>query len=305
LSERVRRVGLFIGITFILSWLTVILFSALGGKWEAYSGLMTGVVFMFMPMISAVLVQRFVCREQLKGPLGISLKLNRWWLVAWLLPLLITFATIGISLLIPGISFSPDLSGYFERLKEEGVPLEQIEQIKAQITSFPIHIIWIIWIIQGLLAGITINAITGFGEELGWRGFLLRNLIDIGFWKSSAIIGLIWGIWHAPLILQGRLRYPQHPVEGVIMMIIFCLLLSPLFSYIRLKSKSVVAAAILHGSFNGTTGLSILAVKGGNDLIIGITGAAGFITLLLVDLLIFLLDSSIRERSIKDTVKIS
>jgi membrane protease YdiL (CAAX protease family) len=305
LSERVRRVGLFVGITFILSWLTVILFSALGGKWETYSGLMIGVVFMFMPMISAVLVQRFVCREQLKEPLGISLKLNRWWLVAWLLPLLITFATIGISLLIPGISFSPDLSGYFERLKEEGVPSEQIEQIKAQIASFPIHIIWIIWIIQGLLAGITINAITGFGEELGWRGFLLRNLIDIGFWKSSAIIGLIWGIWHAPLILQGRLRYPQHPVEGVIMMIIFCLLLSPLFSYIRLKSKSVVAAAILHGSFNGTTGLSILAVKGGNDLIIGITGAAGFITLLLVDLLILLLDSSIREGSIKDTVKIS
>jgi hypothetical protein len=141
---------------------------------------MIGVVFMFMPMMSAVLVQRFVCREQLKGPLGIYLKLNRWWLVAWLLPLLITLATIGISLLIPGISFSPDLSGYFERLKEEGVPLEQIEQIRAQITSFPTHIIWIIWIIQGLLAGITINAITGFGEELGWRGFLLRNLIDIG-----------------------------------------------------------------------------------------------------------------------------
>jgi membrane protease YdiL (CAAX protease family) len=87
------------------------------------------------------------------------------------------------------------------------------------------------------------------------------------------------------------------------MMIIFCLLLSPLFSYIRLKSKSVVAAAILHGSLNATGGLSIMVVKGGSDLIIGVMGVAGFIVLLIADLLIFLLDHSIRERPVKDIME--
>jgi membrane protease YdiL (CAAX protease family) len=87
------------------------------------------------------------------------------------------------------------------------------------------------------------------------------------------------------------------------MMIIFCLLLSPLFSYIRLKSKSVVAAAILHGSLNATGGLSIMVVKGGSDLIIGVMGVAGFIVLLTADLLIFLLDHSIRERPVKDIME--
>jgi membrane protease YdiL (CAAX protease family) len=301
IANKGKRVGLFIGITFVLSWFIAILSPALGGKWMTPSGLMLGTAFMFMPMISTILVQKAIYKEPLKKPLGISFKLNRWWLVAWLLPSLIAFASMGVSLLIPGVGFSPDLSGYFERLEKGGVPAEQIEQIKSQITALPIHALWIA-LIQGLLAGITVNAIAGFGEELGWRGFLLRELNYMGFWRSSAIIGLIWGIWHAPLILQGH-NYPQHPVEGVFMMISFCLLLSPLLSFIRLRSKSVVAAAILHGSLNATGGLPIMVLKGGNDLIIGVTGVAGFIVLLMIDLLIFFSYRSIRGRPVKDVME--
>jgi|GEM_PF-6474532 len=61
------------------------------------------------------------------------------------------------------------------------------------------------------------------------------------------------------------------PASGggvLFMMIIFCLLLSPIFSYIRIKSRSVVAAAIMHGTLNATRGLSIMVVKGGGDLVI-------------------------------------
>lgn len=184
------------------------------------------------------------------------------------------------------------MTGFFERF-EGIIPQEELQQIKEQMNAFPIHIFWIA-LISSLFAGITINAVTGFGEELGWRGFLLRELGHMGFWRSSAIIGFIWGLWHAPIILQ-RHNYPQHPVEGVFMMIISCLLLSPIFSYIRLRSKSVIAAAIIHGSLNATAGLAIIVVKGGNDLIIGVTGIAGFFILLMVNLFIFLFDHSIRE----------
>jgi len=137
-------------------------------------------------------------------------------------------------------------------------------------------------------------------RKLGWRGLLLRELGRMGFWRASALIGLIWGIWHAPLILQGH-NYPQHPVEGVFMMIIFCLLLSPIFSYIRIKSGSVIAAAILHGTLNATGGLSIMIVNG-NDLVTGVTGASGFIILSILNLLIFVLDHSVRGRPVKDIV---
>ncbi len=296
MNEKVKRLGLFIGITFVLSWLLVALFFAFEGKWNNPTSVMiVGTAIMFIPMISAILVQKFIYKKPLKKPLGISFKLNRWWLVAWLLPPLIAFATIGVSLLISGINYSPEMIGFFERF-EGIIPAEQLQQMKTQMTAFPFHIFWIA-LIQGLFAGITINAVAGFGEELGWRGFLLREFGHMGFWSSSAIIGLIWGVWHAPIIIQGY-NYPQHPVEGVFMMIIFCLLLSPIFSYIRLKSKSVIAAAIVHGSINATAGLAIMMVKGGSDLIVGVTGAAGFIVLLIVNLFIFLFDDSIRKRPV-------
>jgi membrane protease YdiL (CAAX protease family) len=247
---------------------------------------------MFTPMTSAVLVQKFIYKKSLKKPLGISFKFNRWWLIAWLLPPLIAFATIGTNLLIPGVEYSPEMAGFFERF--EGIlPPEQLQQMKEQMAALPIHIFWIA-LIQGLLAGITINAVAGFGEELGWRGFLQNEFGHLSFWKSSAIIGLIWGIWHAPLILQG-LNYPQHPLEGVFMMIVFCLLLSPIFSYIRLKSKSVIASAIAHGSINATGGLAIMIIKGGSDLIIGVTGVAGFIVLSVINLFIFIFDRSVEK----------
>ncbi|MCL7402643.1 MAG: CPBP family intramembrane metalloprotease [Thaumarchaeota archaeon] len=298
--QRARKIGLFTGTTFMLSWLTVVLFIALGGEWWTPSGLIVGTVFMFMPMVSTIIVQKIIYKEPLRKPLGISFKLNKWWLVAWLLPPLIAFATIGVSLLIPGISYSPEMTGFFERLRGR-IPVEQLELLRAQAAASPIHIFWVA-LIQGLFAGVTVNAVAGLGEELGWRGFLLRELSHMGFWRSSVFIGLIWGVWHAPVILQGH-NYPQHPVEGVFMMIIFCLLLSPLFSYTRIKSGSVIAAAIMHGTLNATGGLSIMVVEGGDDLVTGVTGVAGFIVLLVVNFLIFILDNSIRKKPVKDIME--
>lgn len=157
--------------------------------------------------------------------------------------------------------------------------------MREQAASSSIHPFWLA-LIAGLVAGVTVNAVAGFGEELGWRGLLLHEWQNMGFWKSSALIGFVWGIWHAPLILQGH-NYPQHPVIGVCLMTIWCILISPIFSYIRLRSNSVIAAAIMHGSLNGTGVLSIMMLKGGNDMIIGLPGIAGFVVLAFVNIGLF------------------
>lgn len=296
MNEKVKKIGLFIGITFFLSWLMAILFFALGGRWNTPSAVIMAISYMFIPMVSAIIVQKYLYKEPLKKPLGISFKLNRWFLVAWFLPPIIAFATIGISLLFSGVEYSSEMAGLLERFR--GIlPPEQLQKMESQMATFPIHPIWI-GLAQGLIAGITINAVAGFGEELGWRGFLQKELGYIGFWKSSALIGIIWGVWHAPIILQGH-NYPQHPIVGVFMMIVFCLLLTPIFSYVRLRAKSVIAAAIIHGSLNATAGLGIMVVKGGNDLLIGVTGVAGFIALAVINLFIFIFKHFIAKESIE------
>jgi len=294
-NKNIKKAVLFIALTFPVSWLMATLFFAFGGKWGSPASLLVSAGYMLIPMIMAIIVQKVIYKEPIKETLGISFKLNRWFLVAWLLPPIVAFACLGVSLLFPSVEYSPEMEGLIERL-ESMLPADQLQLIKNKADDSPVHPIWIL-LLQGLIAGITINAVFGFGEELGWRGFLQREFGYMGFWKSSAIIGVIWGIWHAPIILQGH-NYHQHPVAGVFMMTIFCILLAPIFSYVRLRANSVIAAAIIHGSLNATAGLPLMVVKGGNDLTVGVTGLAGFIVLAFVNIGLLLYDRLLAKEPI-------
>jgi len=271
-----RKAAIFLGLTFLVNWSFAGLFFVLGGRWGTTIGIAFGAAYMFVPMLVALLLQKGVYREPVKEPLGISFRLNRWFLVAWLLPPVIALATFGVSLLLPGLEYSPQMQGLFERFAPLFTP-EQMQQFKEHVAGTPLSTV-VLALFGGLLAGITVNAVAGFGEELGWRGFLQRELAFLGFWRSSLLIGFVWGLWHAPLILQGH-NYPQHPVAGVLMMTLMCVLLAPIFGYIRVKARSVIAAAIVHGTFNATYGLSIVLVRGGSDLTTGVTGLSGFLVL--------------------------
>lgn len=213
------------------------LFFALGLDYKGIEGIILAFLYMLMPALSAFIIEKINKKKNIKKRLLISFKPNKWFFVAWLITPLIAAATFGISLLLPEVSFSANMDGMFERYANILSP-EQIEEMKNSFQNMPIHPFWIT-LLQGLFAGITINAIAGFGEELGWRGFLLRQLNQQSFLKASLLIGFIWGIWHSPIILMGH-NYPQHPEIGVLMMTIWCILLSPLFLYITLKSKSVI-----------------------------------------------------------------
>jgi membrane protease YdiL (CAAX protease family) len=272
----IKKIVLFIVITYGLSWSIIASFLLAGGQWNTPSAMGMLTIYMFTPMMSALIVQKAFFKRPVKGPMGISFGINTWFVVAWLLPPIVAFATFGVSLLFPSVEFSPGMEGIYERFGSM-LSNDDIARMKEQAEAMPFHPIWM-GLIQGLIAGITINAIAGFGEELGWRGFLQNELAPLGFWKSSVLIGFIWGLWHAPAIYQGH-NYPQHPVVGIFMMIIWCMLLGPVISYIRLKAKSVIAASIFHGSLNATVGLAIIAVKGGSDLVVGVTGLSGFIVL--------------------------
>jgi membrane protease YdiL (CAAX protease family) len=109
-----------------------------------------------------------------------------------------------------------------------------------------------------------------------------------GFWKKSLIIGIVWGFWHAPLILMGH-NYPDHPIAGVFMMVLLCVVMTPVFLYLREKSGSTMVAAIAHGTLNGSAGISVMYLAGGNDLLCGTTGLVGIMIFAILDLLIYIL----------------
>jgi membrane protease YdiL (CAAX protease family) len=294
LSRRRNKAVLFVVLAFGLSWLIAGIYYALGGRLGTPLATLVLILYMFMPMTAAIIVQKAIYREPLREPLGISFRPNRWFLVAWLAPPLAALASIGVSVLFPGVSYSPDMAGFFDRFASSLTP-QQLAEMKSQLAALRINLVWIS-LAQALVFGVTINAVAAFGEELGWRGLLQRELSHLGFWKSSALIGVIWGLWHAPIIIQGY-NYPQHPVVGVAMMTVFTLLLSPIFVYVRLKARSVIAAAIMHGTLNAGAGIPLLVIAGGDDLTVGTTGLAGFIVLAAVNLAIFLFQRLHGERA--------
>ena len=63
----------------------------------------------------------------------------------------------------------------------------------------------------GLFLGMTVYAVLGFGNELGWRGSLLPRLTALGWHPilASAVTGLLWGVWFLPLIYAWYARQEQ------------------------------------------------------------------------------------------------
>jgi len=109
---------------------------------------------------------------------------------------------------------------------------------------------------------------------------------------------LYFHIRNLPCIIQNAVfvdhlpghNYPEHPVAGVFIMTAWCILLSPLFFYVTLKSGFLIAASVMHGSLNGTVGIGIMMLEAGNDMMVGSNGLAGFVALTGFILLLYLYD---------------
>ncbi|MFA5856973.1 MAG: CPBP family intramembrane glutamic endopeptidase [Candidatus Pacearchaeota archaeon] len=291
----IKKILFFVIITYFISFSMIFTYLLLGGKWVNPTALILSIIYMFIPAFVAIIIQKFIYKEKILS-LGIYFKPNWWFLIAIIIPIILAFSTFLISLTFPNVTYSPSMEGIFQKFYPLITP-EQYAIMKEKVNSTPLWIFLVLIILQSIIAGSTINTIAAFGEELGWRGFLYNELKPTGFWISSLLIGLIWGIWHFPIILQGH-NYPTQPYLGVIFMIIWCILLTPLFIYIRIKSNSVIAASLMHGVLNASYLISILWIVGGNDLTVGITGLAGFLALIVLNIIMVVYDKKSKSNII-------
>jgi membrane protease YdiL (CAAX protease family) len=102
---------------------------------------------------------------------------------------------------------------------------------------------------QTVLLGPILGLIITFGEEYGWRGYLQSELFKLGRVRGVLLLGVIWGAWHAPIILMGH-NYPDHPLLGVVLMTFYTTGLGIVLSFAVLKSGSVLLASFLHALAN-------------------------------------------------------
>ena len=175
---------------------------------------------------------------------------------------------------------------HFSDLGHIALQKEEVMREAARITpinnpeDFPeIYELVLFGVIGSIIAGFTVNLVFALGEEIGWRGFMQKELSRFGFYPSAITSGILWGIWHAPVLLQG-FQYPDSSVTAsVFYMIILSVVLNIPFTDFRIKTKSVITPAILHGMFNASGMLSVLLI-GEKFPWGGIMGVAGWVTIL-------------------------
>ncbi len=138
---------------------------------------------------------------------------------------------------------------------------------------------------------LTLNSALTLGEELGWRGYLFELMGGRVNARSLLVVGIAWGLWHAPAIALLGHDYPELRLLGVPLFTVLCLLYSVPMLELTERAASVLPAVSLHGAINSLGGLFTLTVglRGYLGELVGGLGITGMVAWGLVALIIHLL----------------
>lgn len=281
-----KRIWIYLGITFLLTYAYEFLavYPMVFSENPMVAAMATPLIglAMFMPAVG-VLLTRLITKEGFKNA---WIKPNfkghiRYYVFGWFAPAVLTLIGMGVYFLIFPNQFDGSLSFLQTTLAAAGQEMPT-EVLKATMG---------IQLVMAFLLAPLLNALPCFGEEWGWRGYLLPKMMEkFSIGKVLLINGVIWGVWHAPITAIGhnyRMGYAGWPVTGILAMCVFCIVMGVIFSYITIKTGSCLPAVLAHGSLNGIAAIGIYFTKdGGNPFVgpapTGIIGASAFIVVAIV-----------------------
>lgn len=198
------------------------------------------IAFTFLPVLMA-----FITRRITGAPGKFHLSLKVWkdpksWLFSAFVPgILIVLGTVLYFLVFPN-----EYSGIFRY----GMLLDTNAEI---VIKSPLLIALVCIIVAAIMIPIQLLEL---GEEIGWRGYLLGFQIEkYGKRKAVLINGAEWGLTHLPLIYFGfnySLDNPGAPYTNMALMMVVCVIIGILFSYITIQTGNCMYAAIMHGVVN-------------------------------------------------------
>lgn len=271
-----KRLFIYLALAFGLTWIIFFAYILSGSVWMA-DGTLSGMdqfvsLGMLMPALAALLT-RYVTKEgfAVTGKdsllLGISFKDGKWiyFVLAMVLPWVYFELGYALTLLLSPEAFDAAYPAVLEIADRE----------RAVIFIQPLAMM-----VSGVIA-----SFAAFGEEAGWRGYMMPRMIKLwGVKKAVVLGGIIWSIWHWPLTYIGHnfgRDYFGYPFTGFIAMCIMCVFMGIILTFVTYKSGSIWPAAFLHAVNNLTP--SILQYFINQDKITGWKGdsVVSFLILLL------------------------
>lgn len=249
----------------------IILLAIFSGLYYIFRNNIFLTILMFTPAASVV-ITRLVTKE---GFADLYLKPHfkgnlKWYLAAYLATPVAAYAGAAVYFLIFRNKWEPLMSQYALEIGSETVT----EYFKQLAVMIPLAIL--INPIMGLLQCL--------GEEFAWRGYLLPKLNQKFSYKTAVIIdGVIWGLWHVPIIAMGFNYGSEHPVLGIFAMTVHCVILGIIEAFLFSKTQSVWCPVVFHAALNAMDKFSPSALfmqTKPNPFIgpsaVGIVGGIGF-----------------------------
>ena len=281
-----KRILIFITFVIVLSWAVVLAVKQSGMMETNPSGgmVLANYIIITLPALANIFT-RLVTKEGC-GNLLLRPNFKRGWrfyLAAWLLPLLASLLGGGLYFMFFPQEFDPNLS-----------------QVRAIFASIPTlaeqpWLAFLILFFQTMFVAAIINGIASIGEEFGWRAYLLQKLMEkfagsddrtvttTGARRAALLVGLIWGVWHYPLFYLGStLTFPF-----ILIYVLYTCSASVLLSWVTLRSGSVWPSSIGHGMLNATSAFPMLVSRTITNPLLGpgptgLVGMLGYVILALV-----------------------
>jgi membrane protease YdiL (CAAX protease family) len=272
-----RRLGLFLTIAFGIAWLTAGVIAMTGGladSPELLPGVSLATVlvvgpYMFSPAV-ANLGSRLLTGEGIQRSL-LRPRVRRTWrsyVIAWLLPVGLVLVGAVLYFLAFPVAFG-GVGAVQSTLDRAGTTVGTPVSISPEAYLA-------VQAVQLLAIAPLLNSLFTLGEEIGWRGYLLPKLLPLGERRALLVHGIIWGVWHWPIIAMGHnygLDYPGAPVPGLLLMVLFTVAVGVFLGWLTFRSGAVWPAVLGHAMINGAAGVGLLFHLGSPRLLFGPTAS--------------------------------
>lgn len=229
-----KRIITFILITFVLSSIFYFLIISAGTLRAGWGHFTMGL--MWCPGIAALITQ-FIYKRKL-SELGWGWGKTRFQIMSYAIPFLYTLVAY---LLVWTIG----LGGFYNK--------DFVADIAKGFgwESLPSGVVILLYLLLAGIFGFIRGCAFALGEEIGWRGFLVPQLAKITSFTNTAFIsGLIWGIWHYPILFFADYNSGTPAWYGLTCFTVLIVSTSFIFAWLRLKSGSLWTAVFLHASHN-------------------------------------------------------
>jgi len=271
-QAEIERKGIlaFLIITFVITYAIEGILIASGFRFAAIPGAYGQVVVlvaMWVPTVATLVTVKFVTHE--KSALG-NLRFGPWkpYLESGLIMPLCFAMIYGITWALSLAQPDWTLEQFRAMFIATGVnfpPIPHPEQVLLGL------------FFASLVVAPFFNGLVALGEEIGWRGYLLPRLMPLGKTRAYLVLGVIWGLWHMPLVLIG-FTYPNQPILGTLAFIAMTTAIGIYINELTLENTSCLLAAWVHGIFNSQKlGMWSLLFPRYNPLLGGFSGVVGIL----------------------------